>query len=354
MPRTIETGIEFTYLDVSFFQDRKIMRLQRRVDAYAPLAYIAVLCSIFKEGYYIRWDEDLALDIAKATSLDGEYISKVIEVCFEVGLLSKKMFDKHGILTSVGIQRQYQRVCERSKRKSQVDEYSLLGTQEKEFPEQPVPQPVSQSEEINSEDFAKNSEELPNNSEDFAKNSPYSKVKESKVKESKDSFSSLSSFSSDEKQQQELFFLHEMFFKNWENPEEELEKFIAFNNTGGRCWDKMSTVERDSAFKLWAQKPARPPRFPIEFLKAWKKIFLTIQMLGAPEDVLRDALSDKFRIEVNRKEKNFTLVCSRRLMEFIEDPGNIDAVIPAYRKLIKDFECVKIKYKCTSKNEEAI
>ena len=252
MSRSINKGLDYTSLDVTFFQDRKIRRLQRKVDEYAPLVYIALLCTIFKEGYYIQWDDDVAMDLADASHLNEEYVSRVIDACLETELLSREMFEQHRILTSVGIQRQYKISCEKMKRKSTVDEYSLL------IPSENKPILPNNSEEISetSEDNGQTSEEM-----------QQSKVKETKgkeIEESKDSFSSSSSPSSEvapsEDEKQEEQFLSNMFFRNWAAPNKEYQKFIAFNNTGGRCWAKMDTTQRMSALILWKQEPEQPKR----------------------------------------------------------------------------------------------
>ena len=85
MSRIAERGLDYTYLDVNILTDRKIRRLRRLVDKHAPHIYIDLLCVIFKEGYYIQWDEDAILDIADLTGYEEDYISKVVNACFDTG-----------------------------------------------------------------------------------------------------------------------------------------------------------------------------------------------------------------------------------------------------------------------------
>lgn len=323
MSRSINKGLDYTSLDVTFFQDRKIRRLQRKVDEFAPLVYIALLCTIFKEGYYIQWDDDVAMDLADASHLKEEYVSRVIDACLETELLSREMFEQHHILTSVGIQRQYKISCEKMKRKSTVDEYSLLISSENK------PFLPNNSEETNksSEDKGETSEEM-----------QQSKVKETKVKEieesKEDSFSSSSSPSSEvassEDEKQEEKFLSNMFFNNWAAPNKEYQKFIAFNNTGGRCWAKMDTTQRMSALILWKQEPEQPKRFGDTYLKFWENVYRHMEILNAPHAVLMHALADDIRFD--EKSDKATVFCSDDVRDFIEK--NLEA---GFRQIIQKY-----------------
>ena len=276
MSRLAERGLDYTYLDLNIITDRKIRRLRRLVDKHAPHIYICLLCVIFKEGYYIQWNEDAILDIADLTGYEEDYITKVVNACFDAGLLSKEMYEEHHILTSSGIQKQYNFVCQKLKRKSKVEEFSLL---------------------ISSEEKDIHSEEKPINSEDMPHNIGIGKGKEDNSIE--DCYSSSSSSpspcvevapSEEEKQQEK--FLSYMFFQNWAAPNKELERFIAFNNTKNRCWAKMDKTQRESALVLWKQKPEQPKRFGQSFLKLWERVIDKMIEAGAPHDVLMHALSD--------------------------------------------------------------
>lgn len=155
-----KTGLDYFPCEVTIFTDRKIRRLLRSQNGQALPIYLYLLCSIYTNGYYMRWDEDLAFDISEALPGFKEgFISEVINCCLGVGLFSKSMYDEYGILTSKGIQERYIKICKLLKRKSTVDKFSL----------------------INSEEIGINSEELPINSEELLQK----KRKEKKVKEIK-------------------------------------------------------------------------------------------------------------------------------------------------------------------------
>ena len=279
MSRLAERGLDYTYLDVNIITDRKIRRLRRLVDKHAPHIYIDLLCVIFKEGYYIQWNEDAILDIADLTGYEEDYITKVVDACFEAGLLSKEMYEEHHILTSSGIQKQYNFVCQKLKRKSKVEEFSLL-----------IP---SEEKGIHSEDKPIDSEDMPHN---IGIGKGDNTIEESNREDSSCSSSSSPSPSvevapSEEEKQQEKFLSY-MFFQNWAAPNKELERFIAFNNTENRCWAKMDKTQRESALILWKQKPEQPKRFGQSFLTLWGRIFDKMIEAGAPHEVLMHALSD--------------------------------------------------------------
>ncbi len=338
MPRPADKGLGYTSLDVTFFQDRKIRRLQRHCGPSAPIVYIALLCVIFKEGYYIVWDDDLVYDLADNTRLEDNFIAETVNACVEFGLFSKEMKERHGILTSVGIQRQYQLICERSKRKSRVKEYSLLVSSEETQQETP-------SDAINTEDMPISSEEMPINSEEMQQ----SKVKKSKVKKSKEnsysSFEQPQSRPLTEAEEEKEKYLSFMFFEGWASPNKELQKFIAFNNTGGRCWEKMSRTERQSALVLWKQQPEQP-RHLGGFLNTWHEIYNGLLSLNAPYEIRMDALADEVKWEA--KNGSLFIHCSERLANFID--RNMDTFKPPIVKFQRSRQYGdKLYYQFTSR-----
>lgn len=117
------------------------------------------------------------------------------------------------------------------------------------------------------------------------------------------------------------------FFQNWASPNEEVKKVIAYNNTGGRCWERMSRVEKESALTLWKQQPEQKPRFSEDFLSFWCDVYSRLRSLEAPYEIRMDALSD----DIGWYEQAGCLVLkvSDRLREFIE--RNMDFFKPLIR-----------------------
>ena len=97
-----------------------------------------------------------------------ETVNAVITRCFDRGVFNKTMYEKHGILTSHGIQKQYLKICKEARRKKVrfIKEYCLIDDNDL----------LSVITELTSI----NAEETPVNDSDNTQ----SKVKESKEKKS--------------------------------------------------------------------------------------------------------------------------------------------------------------------------
>ena len=159
MGRCRKVGLNYYPFDVDFPQDIRIRKLVKYKDGRAITVYVLLLCSIYKNGYYMEWDDDVPFIISEQTGFDEEYILDVIKHCAKVGLFSEELFAQ-GVLTSKSIQERYIKICAECRRSSGIKEYDLISSEEK---------PIS------SEEKPITSEEKPINSE----KSTQSKVKES-------------------------------------------------------------------------------------------------------------------------------------------------------------------------------
>ena len=131
MARTIKTGLEYFPLDIDMFQDIRIRKLIKRKGGRAVTIYTLLLCIIYKNGYYIMWDEDLPFVISEQTGFEEEYIKEAFDDCVKLGLFDATTFKQHGAITSKGIQSRYKLICSQLKRKANIDEYSLISSEEK-------------------------------------------------------------------------------------------------------------------------------------------------------------------------------------------------------------------------------
>lgn len=328
MSRLAERGLDYTYLDVNIITDRKIRRLRRLVDRHAPHIYIDLLCVIFKEGYYIQWNEDAILDIADLTGYEEDYITKVVDACFEAGLLSKEMYEEHHILTSSGIQKQYNFVCQKLKRKSKVEEFSLL-----------IP---SENKDIPSEDKPIDSEDMPHN---IGIGKEDNTIEEDNREDCYSSSSSPSPYvevAPFENEEQKEKFLSYFFFQNWAAPNKELVEFLAFNNSGNRKWAKMDKVQREAALVQWQQKPAQPERFGKVFFGWYRDLYDALKKSGAPFPVLMAALSDEiaWSEELDKVVLHFPDI----LRDYIEKRLDTFPFRPYLMQLMKWREKNKVSY----------
>lgn len=125
MGRPKQTGFEFFPFDSSFFEDIKVRKLIRGGCINATTVYISALCFVFKEGYYLRIDEDFPFLIYEKTGIAEEEVARCINKCVEVGLFDKSLYEQ-GILTSIGIQKRYHKICSQCRRSVSITEYNLL------------------------------------------------------------------------------------------------------------------------------------------------------------------------------------------------------------------------------------
>lgn len=321
MPRQINKGLKYTFLDANFFNDRKVKRLQRMCGMDSPYVFMALLCLIAPEGYYIRYDQNAVFDLADMTGFDEDRITEILEACGKVGLLDGGLMQNEQVLTSHGIQKYYADTCSHLKRKAKVEEYSLLGELIECIPSEDsaIPSQISSF--------------LPQNEEEMQTKEEKRKEKNIKKKKKKEEF-----YSSLEEEKEEILSL--CFFKNWAAPSKEYSKIIAYNNTGGRCWDKMTRTEKEAALHLWKQQPERPPRLDWDFLALWQNIYTNLRSLNAPYEIRMDALSG--HINCSSVQKTLYIHCSRRLQEFIE--RHLDFFKPPMREFLSLKGCSDLQY----------
>ena len=133
MARPIKQGLEYFPFDIDFFQDLKIRKLIKYQGGKAATVYTLLLCNIYKQGYYMMWDEELPFIISEQTGFEEAYIREVIKCCLVVGLFSKELYETEKILTSKGIQERYKNVCISCKRRYVFSEFNLVSSEEMAF-----------------------------------------------------------------------------------------------------------------------------------------------------------------------------------------------------------------------------
>lgn len=166
MGRQVKTGLDYFPFETKFFNDIKVRKLIKYQGGRSVVIYACLLCNIYEKGYYMLWDNEIPFLVSETTGFEEGYIKEVIKCCLNIGLFEKNLYEKCNVITSKGIQERYDAISKLSKRKNQINEFSLINSEEKV---------------ISSEEKGINSEEIPINSGESAQ----SKVKESKVKEIK-------------------------------------------------------------------------------------------------------------------------------------------------------------------------
>jgi hypothetical protein len=151
--------LDFFPLDIDYFDDTKILKIENKFGLTGSVVATRLLCHIYRNGYYTKWDDDEAIIFARkvGNGITWGQCNEIVQALIEVELFSDSMFTSHGILTSKGIQERWLRIIIDCNRKARLkSDFNLLIQDQK------------------SDLKAEKSEEL-----------PQSKVKEIKEKESK-------------------------------------------------------------------------------------------------------------------------------------------------------------------------
>lgn len=131
MARPIKKGLMYFPFDVDFFSDKKIKALKVRYNGDGVMFYLYMLTEIYREGYYIRWDEDSEDNAMNDLNLSEGFIKQVMAFFFSRSLLTSILVNEDTVITSPAIQRRYQEACKGLKRQIDVNcEIWLLGTDE--------------------------------------------------------------------------------------------------------------------------------------------------------------------------------------------------------------------------------
>lgn len=119
MGRPAKKGLDYFPLDVNFWDDYKIMDL---LDEHGPLGlciYEAVLCEVYKHGYYLEIPIDkLASQVIRRIGnrwiKQKSLVQQVILFCADIGLFDHALLQQ-SVVTSAGIQQRYSEVTVRNK-----------------------------------------------------------------------------------------------------------------------------------------------------------------------------------------------------------------------------------------------
>lgn len=118
MARPPKQGLDYFPKIVGFYNDFKIMDLLALHGPIGVTVYEVVLTEVYQNGYYLA--EPLDRVATKVVRIIGNkwvqkrLVSQVILDCGELGLFETTLL-KHGVITSVGIQRRYADVTSRNK-----------------------------------------------------------------------------------------------------------------------------------------------------------------------------------------------------------------------------------------------
>lgn len=110
MARPKRDGLLYFSFDTDFFYaDKRIKRFHSKYGNDGLIFYIYLLTEIYRNGYYISWDEEAAEDAAADLRLREGFTEQVLSYLASRSLLTvSKLAGPVTVITSPGIQKRYQ------------------------------------------------------------------------------------------------------------------------------------------------------------------------------------------------------------------------------------------------------
>jgi len=186
-------GINYFPVGVNFMEENAMEVIEAKYGIKGSAIVLKLMCKIYKEGYYIRWDEEQCLIFANKAGreVQAEEVQGIIEILFTKGILDRNSYQENGILTSESIQKVWMEATKRRKRELSELPY-LMVKPEKEKGKADTPpalQEIQQPELFKKEKTPVNPKNVVHHVAVNAKNacnSGQSKVKENKAEENKE------------------------------------------------------------------------------------------------------------------------------------------------------------------------
>ncbi len=129
MARPKKKGLDYFPFDVDIFEDDKLFDVQNEYGPLGEVIYIRLLCLVYKNGYYYRFEslDKLAAmmirSIGNRWARDKQTIKDVILYLAKCNLFSLELMHEN-VITSRGIQARYLKANERNL--SKIEDYNLL------------------------------------------------------------------------------------------------------------------------------------------------------------------------------------------------------------------------------------
>ena len=173
-------GINYFPVGVNFMEENAMEVIEAKYGIKGPAIVLKLLCKIYKEGYFIRWDEEQCLIFANKAGREVQVaeVQGIIEILFIKGIMDKNSYLENGILTSANIQKVWMEATKRRKRDLKALSYLLVKNLTLQEDEAPEGENVTVNPGNVVHDVAVNAKN--------ACNSGQSKVKENKEEENKE------------------------------------------------------------------------------------------------------------------------------------------------------------------------
>lgn len=133
--RPLKQGLDYFPFDVDFYGDIKVRAVKVEYGCSGINVFVYLLCQIYKNGYYIKFDKNYEYIICDDLKIQAEELRKIITFLCEESLFDNELFKSKKVLSSRGIQARFQQAIKSrgSKRAVEVDaDIWLLGESETE------------------------------------------------------------------------------------------------------------------------------------------------------------------------------------------------------------------------------
>lgn len=130
MSRPIKEGLDYFPHDINTGSDQKLEYIEALHGLIGYAVYFKLLEKIYRNGYYLPWNERDMVIFAKKNGIDIDVCKKVIDDCINEGLFDINVYNNYGILTSKGIQKRFLEASKRRKNVAIIKEYLLLNGNE--------------------------------------------------------------------------------------------------------------------------------------------------------------------------------------------------------------------------------
>ena len=108
MGRPRKKGLDYIPLDVHFFDDRRIRKLNTKYSGgKASFVFLRLSTEIFQNGFYLKLTEDDIKFLAYESKIRKDVFRKILADLIENDFFDSQIYEQYGVLTSEDIQRQY-------------------------------------------------------------------------------------------------------------------------------------------------------------------------------------------------------------------------------------------------------
>lgn len=113
MSRPIKQGLDYFPLDVDCDDKIELIEAKHGISGFGIV--IKLFQKIYKEGYFLNWNQETLLLFSKRVNVDNNTVSAIIKDCFAYNIFNESINKEFNVLTSSGIQKRYLNAIDRRK-----------------------------------------------------------------------------------------------------------------------------------------------------------------------------------------------------------------------------------------------